>query len=189
MCMVKPELCHYHKGTCREPEWGEKHCMKQHYIYLSYTSGMKVGITRQEPPIGRWIDQGATLGLAIAKCNERLDAGKIETALKEHIADKTNWRKLLQQSGYDVDLHSKFKELQQYFPSNVDFEFLERETVSLTYPVDQFPEKIKSHNFDKIAEVTGILQGIKGQYIILDTGVLNIRKHAGYFVHFSSSQG
>jgi hypothetical protein len=35
-------------------------------------------------------------------------------------------------------------------------------------------------NFDKTPEITGVLQGIKGQYLILDIGVLNIRKFTGY---------
>ena len=39
--------------------------------------------------------------------------------------------------------------------------------------------------FDKLDKVEGILQGIKGQYLILDTGVINIRRHGGYEVTFS----
>ncbi len=47
------------------------------------------------------------------------------------------------------------------------------------------PTKISSHNFDKNPEVTGILQGIKGQYLILDTGVINIRKFTSYEIKVS----
>ena len=25
-CIMSPEKCHYHLGTCREPEWGEANC-------------------------------------------------------------------------------------------------------------------------------------------------------------------
>ena len=50
----------------------------------------------------------------------------------------------------------------------------------IMYPVATYPEKVKAHNFDKTASVSGKLQGIKGQYLILDTGVLNVRKFAGY---------
>ena len=50
------------------------------------------------------------------------------------------------------------------------------------YPVLRYPEKIKAHNFDKKPRIEGCLQGVKGQYMILDTGVLNIRKFAGYEV-------
>jgi hypothetical protein len=34
--------------------------------------------------------------------------------------------------------------------------------------------------------VEGELQGIKGQYLILDTGVINIRKYTGYNIEFSA---
>src|SRR5210317_104304 len=37
-CIVSPEKCHYHLGTCREPEWGRANCMQPHVIYLSNTS-------------------------------------------------------------------------------------------------------------------------------------------------------
>jgi hypothetical protein len=43
---------------------------------------------------------------------------------------------------------------------------------------------VKTHNLDKAPEVEGVLEGIKGQYLILDTGVINIRKFTGYEVRF-----
>ena len=43
-------------------------------------------------------------------------------------------------------------------------------------------QKIVSHNFDKNPEVTGVLNGIKGQYLLFDTGVINIRKFGSYEV-------
>ncbi len=46
LCILKPETCHFSAGTCREPEWGEQHCMIEHVVYLANTSGLKVGITR-----------------------------------------------------------------------------------------------------------------------------------------------
>ena len=54
------------------------------------------------------------------------------------------------------------------------------EQVSIRYPVQVWPTKVKAHNFDKTPEVTGTLMGIKGQYLMLDTGVLNVRKFGGY---------
>ena len=39
---------------------------------------------------------------------------------------------------------------------------------------------MKSFNLDKTPEVGGTLQGIKGQYLIFDTGVINVRKYGGY---------
>ena len=67
LCIVKPERCHFHLGTCREPEWGETHCLQDHVIYLANSSGLKVGITRQKNILNksRWIDQGATQALPI----------------------------------------------------------------------------------------------------------------------------
>ncbi len=52
---------------------------------------------------------------------------------------------------------------------------------SINYPVNQYPEKVKSVGFDKQAEIEGCLAGIKGQCLIFDDNrVLNIRKHNGY---------
>jgi hypothetical protein len=55
------------------------------------------------------------------------------------------------------------------------------------FPVQQYPLKIKAFNFDTSATVAGKLLGIKGQYLILDTGVLNIRKFGGYEVIFGEN--
>jgi hypothetical protein len=46
---------------------------------------------------------------------------------------------------------------------------------------------VKSLSFDKDQQVAGILEGIKGQYLIFDTGVINMRKFAGYEIEFSVS--
>lgn len=56
--------CHYDAGTCREPSWGEQFCMTDHIVYLSNSSGVKVGITRATQLPTRWIDQGARQGIA-----------------------------------------------------------------------------------------------------------------------------
>jgi len=64
LCYMQPHLCHFAKGTCREPDWGLSVCFAPHYVYLSNTSGIKVGITRENQIPTRWIDQGAIQGLA-----------------------------------------------------------------------------------------------------------------------------
>ena len=46
LCIVRPSRCHFDQGTCREEDWGREHCMIPHAVYLSVTSGLKVGITR-----------------------------------------------------------------------------------------------------------------------------------------------
>lgn len=192
MCIMKPETCHYDAGTCREPEWGEANCMVDHFVYLSNTSSLKVGITRHTQIPTRWIDQGATQGLPILKVKTRHISGLIEVELAKHIADKTNWRTLLKQDGEPIELIERAQQLLPLVADKIDeiraqygddaIEVLEEAITPLSYPVEQHPTKITSHNFDKEPVVSGVLQGIKGQYLILDTGVINIRKFTSYEV-------
>jgi hypothetical protein len=196
-CIMSPEKCHFHHGTCRDPEWGEKYCFTDHFVYLSNTSGVKVGITRGTQLPTRWIDQGATQGLPIFRVQTRYQAGLIEDCIREHIADKTHWQKMLKGNSDSVDLHSLRDELMA--KSEDGLEFLEQEhglqalqrlynenITEIKFPVEQFPEKVKSLNLDKQPLVEGVLQGIKGQYLIMDTGVINIRKFTAYNVKFSA---
>ncbi|WP_286267907.1 DUF2797 domain-containing protein [Thalassotalea atypica] len=197
MCIMKPETCHYDKGTCREPEWAETHCMTSHYVYLANTSGLKVGITRGTQVPTRWIDQGATQALPIFRVSTRLQSGLVETALAEFIADKTNWRAMLKGSAEDIDLKAKSSELiplieQRLAQIKLQFgeeavERLDEDVVNLHFPVERYLSKISSFNFDKTPEVSGELIGIKGQYLILDSGVINIRKFGSY--HVSAEYG
>ena len=89
LCILKPETCHYAKGTCREPEWGEAHCMTPHIVYLANTSGLKVGITREGQVPIRWMDQGATQALPIFRVKSRLISGLVEVAMATLMADKS----------------------------------------------------------------------------------------------------
>ena len=196
-CIMSPEKCHFHHGTCRDPQWGEKYCFTDHFVYLSNTSGVKVGITRGTQLPTRWIDQGATQGLPIFRVQTRYQAGLIEDCIREHIADKTHWQKMLKGNSDSVDLHSLRDELMA--KSEDGLEFLEQEhglqalqrlynesITEIKFPVEQFPEKVKSLNLDKQPLVEGVLQGIKGQYLIMDTGVINIRKFTAYNVKFTA---
>lgn len=196
MCIMKPETCHYDEGTCREPQWGEDNCMVDHFVYLSNTSSLKVGITRHTQIPTRWIDQGATQGLPILKVKTRQISGLIEVELAKHISDKTNWRTLLKEDGADMDLVQRAAELLPLVEPTIAklrakygedaIEVLQESITPLSYPVEEHPTKITSHNFDKNPEVTGILKGIKGQYLIFDTGVINIRKFSSYEVEVSA---
>jgi hypothetical protein len=197
MCIMKPETCHYEAGTCREPDWGKEFCFQPHVVYLANSSGIKVGITRQTQLPTRWIDQGATQALPIFKVTSRHISGLIEVAIAKHISDKTNWQQMLKKDAEPIDPKTKRDDLiticnqelvgiAQRFGGQA-YEFLADEPiVDISYPVDTYPAKIKSFNFDKNAEVSGVLHGIKGQYLLLDTGVINIRKFAGYEVEFST---
>lgn len=193
MCIVKPETCHFAEGTCREPDWAEQHCMQDHFVYLANSSGIKVGITRGSQIPTRWMDQGASSAMPIFRAKDRLTSGKLEMILKQHVADKTDWRRMLKGEPEAIDLASRRDALVDDSKSELNrlekalgseaFEFLDTEKqVAIEFPVQQYPEKVKAHNFDKTPEINGVLQGIKGQYLILDTGVLNIRKFGGYLV-------
>ncbi|WP_111976947.1 DUF2797 domain-containing protein [Algibacillus agarilyticus] len=195
MCIMKPETCHYDQGTCREPEWGEANCMIPHYVYLSNTSGLKVGITRHTQVPTRWIDQGATQALLLYQVNTRQLSGLIEVALGEFIADKTNWRAMLKGNNDNLDLKAvaaelkpkiqeRMNELTALYGSEAITE-LEGDIWHLDFPVSEFPTKVTSFNFDKTPDVSGILKGIKGQYLIFDTGVINMRKFSSYQIEVS----
>lgn len=189
-CIVRPELCHFHKGTCREPDWADQNCNRPHVVYLANSSGPKIGITRKSQIPTRWIDQGASQALPILEVKDRLTAGLAEVVFKAHVADRTDWRKMLKGSPEPIDLVEKREQL--FFDCKNGLEKLEQQIrdgkltrtdsmpVAIDYPVDQYPEKVKSFNLDKTPEIAGRLMGIKGQYLILESGVINMRKYAGY---------
>jgi len=187
-CIVKPELCHYDKGSCREPKWGEEHCLIPHVIYLSITSGVKVGITRGTQVPTRWIDQGAEYALPILQVADRKTSGIIEVELAKTMADKTNWRKMLKGEYEYVDLQLLRDQIYDEYGDlldDADAQDFEEETLEIKYPILELPKKISSLSFDKQKTIEGTLLGIKGQYLILDTGVINMRKHQGYNISLS----
>ncbi|MDH3355433.1 MAG: DUF2797 domain-containing protein [Chromatiales bacterium] len=197
LCIMRPETCHHHKGTCREPQWGLDHCFQPHIVYLSNTSGLKVGITRKEQIPTRWIDQGATQALPIIEVNTRYHSGLLEVLFKKHVADRTDWRKMLKGENVSIELAAERDRLLALCADGINqlgdqfgedsYRILEEKMVQINFPVNHYPNKVTSLNFDKAAEIKGVLQGIKGQYLILDCGVLNIRKFGGYLVRFSTS--
>ena len=190
MCIMKPETCHYAEGTCRQPEWGEANCFIPHYVYLANSSGIKVGITRGTQIPTRWIDQGAGQALPIFRVANRLQSGLLEMALKQHVSDRTDWRKMLKFDAESLDMKTIRDDLLGKCANEIDVireqqgessvEAIDEDVVEIKFPVSEYPEKIKSLNFDKQPEIEGTLKGIKGQYLIMDSGVLNIRKFSGY---------
>jgi len=114
-------------------------------------------------------------------------AGMIEVSLKDYMADKTNWRKMLMNIYPAIDL----LEEKEKTKSLLDAEYQQyickgNEIIHLNYPVTAYPIKVKSIGFDKVPNYTGILKGMKGQYLLFENGiVLNIRKFGGYIVTLS----
>ena len=188
-CIVKPEKCHFHLGTCREPEWGKTHCFMPHIVYLANTSGLKVGITRETQIPTRWMDQGAVQALAICRLKNRYHSGLVEVAIKSTVADKTDWRKMLRGEAQHLALFEKRDELLKNIEwpdalrENNAIEILQNQRiVSIRYPVLSYLEKVSAFNIQKTLEISGTLLGIKGQYLIFDKGVLNVRNLTGYVI-------
>ncbi|MFI8479326.1 DUF2797 domain-containing protein [Pseudomonas sp. NPDC078700] len=198
ICIMSPERCHYDAGTCREPNWGEQFCMTDHVVYLANSSGVKVGITRATQVPTRWIDQGAIQALPIMRVATRQQSGFVEDLLRSQVADKTNWRALLKGDAVPVDLKAVrdeilsacaagMQQLQQRFGIQAIQPVTDAQALEIAYPIDAYPPKISSFNLDKNPIAEGTLTGVKGQYLLFDTGVINIRKYTAYQLAVSSN--
>jgi len=195
ICIVRPELCHHGdpQNPCRDEEFAQSQCFQPHILYCSLTSGVKVGITRQPNVPSRWIDQGAVAAVPVAVLPDRRAVGLLEKRLSdEGFQDKTHWTRMLKGDPDGVDLTTTVREvvarLDEWGAPGVLSE-LERIEHRFVYPVSRWPEKVKSFNLDKDPHVAGVLMGIKGQYLILDSGVINLRKYSGYRVEVSLNHG
>ncbi|MEM9493243.1 MAG: DUF2797 domain-containing protein, partial [Myxococcota bacterium] len=153
-CIIRPELCRAHEGEARDMDWAEKHCLTEQIVYLARSSAVKVGITRASQMPTRWIDQGATDAVVFARVPNRYTAGLVEVAMKAHLTDRTNWQRMLKNEVIDADLAatkaslvgSLDAELRQYVDDD--------DTVcAIEYPVERYPEKVKSTGFDKQPEI------------------------------------
>jgi hypothetical protein len=184
--IIRPELSRIHEGIAlRDKEWEEKHHNQPHYLYLSRTSDIKVGVTRVTNVPSRWIDQGAAEAIVVAETPYRQLAGLMEVALKEVMADKTNWQAMLKNVFSNTSsLVDKKNEVLEVLASEYESFFYDDDTVTtIKYPVISYPVKVNSLKLDKTAEFEGRLVGIKGQYLIFEGGVVfNVRSHAGYRV-------
>lgn len=181
-CVLRPELCRAHEGEARDMPWAETHCLQEHVVYLAKSSAVKVGITRHRQVPTRWMDQGASAAIVFARTPNRYTAGLVEVEMKAHLTDRTNWRKMLRNEISDADLVERKARLAGRLPAELGaYVTDENEVVTIDYPVEAYPEKVRSVGFDKQPLVEGTLVGIKGQYLILDRNrVLNVRKHQGY---------
>lgn len=151
---------------------------------MANSSGAKVGITRGTQIPTRWIDQGAVQALPIAKVANRLQSGLVEIALKDFVADKTNWRKMLKNDIEDENLVTWRERLSSFIPDEAKKYFIENNSeTELNFPVEKYPEKPKSLNIKKEGSYKGKLVGIKGQYLIFeDETVFNVRSNEGLVV-------
>ena len=187
--IMRPELSKAHLGKeDRDLEYESKMQLQPHTVYLALSSHLKVGVTRKSQLPTRWIDQGAHQATVILEVPNRYLAGVGEVALKNFFSDKTNWRKMLQNNAEAVDWEKARNLAIDSIPNDLK-PYVVRETSeiqSLTFPVLQYPEKVKSLNLSKTPLYEGKLMGIKGQYLIFeDATVFNVRSNEGQCVRLS----
>ena len=184
-CILNPELCRAHEGISRDMEWSKDHCLQDHFVYLAISSGLKVGVTRMSQIPTRWIDQGASKAIKVAQTPNRFIAGQIEVDLKKYFNDKTNWRNMLTNKiDRETNLVEQKKRALELLSKDLkEYGISTDEITEINYPVIEYPAKVNSIDLEKNQSVEGILNGIKGQYLIFNGGdVINIRKHNGYLV-------
>ncbi|SHG66774.1 DUF2797 domain-containing protein [Winogradskyella jejuensis] len=183
--IMRPELSTAHLGKeDRDLKYEKKVQLQPHIVYLANSSNVKVGVTRKVQVPTRWIDQGAHEAIEIVEVPNRYLAGITEVALKDYVADKTNWRKMLKNDVEDENLKEWRERLKAYIPSEAkDYFIAHNEETHLKFPVHQYPEKPKSLNLKKEGSYSGKLVGVKGQYLIFeDNTVFNIRANEGLVV-------
>lgn len=186
--IMNPEKSTAHLGIeDRDLEFEKRVQLQPHIVYLALSSNVKVGVTRKQQVPTRWIDQGATQAIPLVEVPNRYLAGIAEVALKDHVADKTNWRAMLKNEVPETSLQERKKELATYLPEEVKEYLLDDiEVLDLNFPVEQYPIKIKSLNLSKTPTYSGVLKGIKGQYLIFeDQTVFNVRNNEGVVVNLS----
>src|SRR5690554_571803 len=186
--IMKPELSTAHLDKeDRDLEYEKLVQLQPHIVYLANSSNVKVGVTRKSQVPTRWIDQGAHEAIEIVEVPNRYLAGITEVALKEYVADKTNWRTMLKNEIADEDLVTWREKLKQYIPDEAkEYYIASNSETNIHFPVLQYPKKPKSLNLDKTPDYTGKLVGIKGQYLIFeDETVFNVRNSEGYVVAIS----
>lgn len=188
-CIMRPELCKGHLGEGRDLQW-EKDCHVQpHYVYLALSSDVKVGVTRSIQVPTRWIDQGASSAIILAETPYRQLAGAIEVELKKYLPDKTHWQRMLKNEVMQsVDLVERKNAAISFLPEELkQYVFTDNTITQLNFPVLRYPQKVRSMNFEKNPIISGVLYGIKGQYLIFEDGsVINIRSQSGHVIKLSA---
>ena len=184
--ILHPEKSLAHLGIAdRDLAVEQAYQIQPHVVYLAHTGGVKVGVTGARYRWNRWMDQGADKAVVVARTENRFDAGQMEVFLKDYFSDKTQWQWMVtnrQDSGADL---RKAQETARAVLTDTFQSFLsspgQEEVVHLQYPVSSYPMEPKSTGFDNNPCISGILTGIRGQYLLFKDGsVFNVRSHEGY---------
>jgi hypothetical protein len=187
-CVLRPLLCKAHLGIARDLEWANERCLKPHYVYLANTGEVKVGVTRESQIPTRWVDQGATSAIKLCKTPNRHIAGLIESFLSTEFSDKTNWKKMITNDvNQRIDLYLLRDKALNLLPEELsNYRYNEATIQNFNYPVNYFPSNPKTINLETEPVLSGLLTGIKGQYLLFDGNrVINVRRHTGFLVEVS----
>lgn len=106
------------------------------------------------------MDQGATQAIPIFRVSNRLTSGLVEVIFKNHVADKTSWQKMLKGEANKLDMSNRRDALYTLCETEITelssslepgtISFLHDEaTINIEYPINEYPLKVKSYNFDK----------------------------------------
>jgi hypothetical protein len=189
--VIRPELSRIHEGIAlRDEEWERANHLVPHWVYLSQTSNLKVGVTGAHTGMKRWYDQGAITGTIVCIAPYRGLAGEMEVLLKEIFQDKTAYRGMLLAQNPEIEelenaREEAFDHLGTAFEDYMQFD---APVHAFHYPVLQMPKKVQSVRLDKKPVVEGKLVALKGQYMVLEDGqALNVRSHIGYRVQMEFS--
>ena len=181
--IMRPELSKAHLNIAdRDLDYEKKIQLQPHVVYLSNTGRIKVGVTRKSQIPYRWIDQGAHEAVELLQTPNRFLAGEAEVALKKYMSDKTNWRSMLKNERDSSNIKSSKDHAKNFIPSNLLHYFIDASNVlSIDFPVVEYPDNPKSIKLNKGSYFSGILKGVKGQYLIFEKNqVLNYRAHEGH---------
>ena len=181
--IMRPELSKAHLNIAdRDLDYEKKIQLQPHVVYLSNTGRIKVGVTRKSQIPYRWIDQGAHEAVELLQTPNRFLAGEAEVALKKYMSDKTNWRTMLRNERDSSNIKSSKDHAKNFIPSNLLHYFIDASNVlSIDFPVVEYPDNPKSIKLNKDSFFSGILKGVKGQYLIFEKNqVLNYRAHEGH---------
>ena len=133
---------------------------------------------------------GIDAGIGVSIVGDHKGRLQFEWAGKT-FADRTHWMRMLKEARPEGDLAGMAEQVLDELEEMGVAELPDGERVEhvFRYPVLVYPDKVKSHNLDKTKQIGGTLHGIKGQYLIFDTGVINLRKFTGYEVEVSGEAG
>lgn len=186
--IIRPELSRAHEGIeNRDLAFEQAYQLQEHIVYLANGGSLKVGVTRAKQMLHRWMDQGASQAMVLARTENRFQAGQIEVALKGSFGDKTPWQRMLKNDIPEIDLDRAKEEMAGALSAeHRKWVVEESELYQFEYPVSQYPTKVKSVKLDRDKKISSVLKGVRGQYLIFDEGrVLNVRAHAGFKIALS----